>query len=134
MEGDFAALLRFAELIQARLKVEENESIKRSLNRDLKKVKDQIGRIVLEMPADAEIKFPNIPEETCSSMENIPRITDQEDMSIASESFNESESSVTISSGDMAAKFDAFLKEKTSKAKTSRPRSRIPVPQMYSGK
>ena len=132
MDADFAGLLRFAELIQARLKVETKESVKSSLRKDLKKVKDEIGKIILEMPTDASIQFPDPPDDTIPQIEEVQKIQERAEVE-TDESFDSDysreNSATVISSDDMAAKFDAFLKSKANKPKVSRPRSRIPVPQ-----
>lgn len=130
MDADFPGLLRFAELIQARLKVETKESVKASLRKDLKKVKDQIGKIILEMPTDVAIQFPDPPEDITPQTEDIQETAEAEASEDFSSDYSRENSSIVISSDDMAAKFDAFLKSKANKStKVSRPRSRIPVPQ-----
>ncbi|OHT08301.1 hypothetical protein TRFO_04914 [Tritrichomonas foetus] len=134
--GDLPLLLRFAELIQHKLKNETDEKAKSSLERDLKLVKNEIGKRILDLPEDVPI-FPPLPEEKFSSpiKESISSIhidsptKDMEELgspiqNTSIQSLSGQSSSILLSTDDIAAKFNAFIKSKNS----SKPKSKIPIP------
>ena len=130
MEGDFAALLKFAELIQTRMKVEKENKAKESLINDLKLIKDEIGRMVLSLPPDAEIHFPDPAEDQPIPpvSAELSHVNEDVDISLPMSSLEESISEAStsaVSVDDISARFSAFLKAKQ-KAKA---KSKIPVPQ-----
>lgn len=130
MEGDFAALLKFAELIQMRMKIEKQDSVKESLSNDLKLIKDEIGRMVLSLPPEEEIRFPEPIEDHSMppTLGEVSQMNEDVDISLPISALEDSAcetSTSAVSSDDISARFSAFLKAKQKvKAK-----SKIPVPQ-----
>ena len=58
MENDnLFLLLKFAQVIQQKIKTETNTDVKQSLEKDLILIKDEIGKRVLSLPNDAQV-FP----------------------------------------------------------------------------
>lgn len=55
--SDIFLLLRFAQVIQQKIKTEKNEDARNSLEKDLILIKDEIGKRVLNIPNDSPI-FP----------------------------------------------------------------------------
>ncbi|KAK8897045.1 hypothetical protein M9Y10_014979 [Tritrichomonas musculus] len=56
-KGDLPLLLKFAQIIQQKIKTETDENVKGSLEKDLLIIKNEIGKRVLELPNDTQI-FP----------------------------------------------------------------------------
>jgi hypothetical protein len=113
--SDFAPLLRLAEIVQARIKQENDQVARTSLEDDLKRIKDEIGKVVLGLPQDVELF-------------SKPRDFDQESHLSGTLTLGEELSStgpprpLTLPAEALGAKFNAFLKSKSTH------RSRIPVP------
>jgi hypothetical protein len=113
--SDFLPLLRLAEMVQARIKQEHDQVARTSLEDDLKRIKDEIGKIVLGMPEDVEL-FPK------------SQAFDEESHLSGTLTLGEELSStglprpLTLPAEELGAKFNAFLKSKSTH------RSRIPVP------
>jgi hypothetical protein len=109
---DLSALLRLAELVQARARRERDLHVKESLERDLVRIKDEIGRIVLRLPSDVEV-FP------AKEDDGFP---DLEAFTLGSEIPAPSPPPAPLPAHVLGAKFEAFMKAKTKR------KSRIPVP------
>ena len=132
---DISLLLRFAEMIQNRYKSETNENAKASLEKDLKLVKDEIGKRVLDLPNDVPI-FPPIKEEKFNSpvkesfsslhIESPQPLPQNSEIQSSNASFQSTSGhgSLMLTGDDIAAKFTAFMKAKNSQ----KTRSRIPIP------
>jgi hypothetical protein len=120
-QRDLMPLLRLAELVQARAKQEKDPRIKESLGLDLVRIKDELGRIVLDLPPGVQV-FPTAKEEnwlpdaeTSTLVSDIPLASPQR-------------KSPAIPAAEpvlppelIAAKFEAFMKTKAKR------KSRIPV-------
>jgi hypothetical protein len=112
-------LLRLAELVQARANQEKDPQVKESLDLDLVRIKDELGRIVLSLPPDAQV-FPTAKEdgwlpdaETSALASDIPLASPQRVVTPSPEP--------VIPPEMIAAKFEAFMKTKAKR------KSRIPI-------
>jgi hypothetical protein len=117
--NDLTALLRLAELVQARARRERDPHAKDSLEKDLTLIKDELGRVVLSLPSDVDV-FPAKEEDG---------FPDSDAFTLGSEIPNASPpcpkaEPPPLPAQLLGAKFESFMK---AKAKAKR-KSRIPVP------
>lgn len=166
--GNLLLLLKFAESIQAKSKTENDSRIKASLEEDLCKIKTEIGRIALELPADTQIFQPFEYSQLldnpflCTNRSHFSEHNDAvfgsnkneieqiSQISIAQNDISETvdlnefdsetqanpysfgeNSTIELSNNEIAARFDIFMKQKSSKkdkeTKTYK-KSKIPKP------